>query len=55
MTEANPDKSQLDKFIAAAREAECNEDEPAFEDKLRRIAKAKPVTDDAPKDQGAKP
>lgn len=33
---------QLNKFKEAARQLECNEDEAAFEDKLRRIAKVKP-------------
>jgi hypothetical protein len=46
---------QLDKFTATAREAECDEREAAFEDKLRRIAKAKSAVDDAPKDQRRKP
>lgn len=38
-----PEKSQLDKFKQAARELECDEDEKAFERKLRQIAKEKPV------------
>lgn len=33
-------KSQADKFIAAARKAECDESEAAFDAKLKRIAKA---------------
>lgn len=48
-------ESQLDKFKAAASDAECDESEAAFEDKLRRIAKAKPAVDDAPENQGQKP
>lgn len=39
------DKSQPDKFRDTARDAECDESEAAFEDKLRRIAKAKPSRD----------
>ena len=33
---------QFRKFQEAARELGCGEDEAAFEDKLRRIAKVKP-------------
>ena len=39
MPQAN---DQLDKFKTAAREHGCDEDEAAFEDKLRRIANVKP-------------
>ncbi len=35
-------------FIEAARELGCDEDEAAFEDKLRRIAQAKPEKKKAP-------
>lgn len=35
-------QSQLEKFKKAAREAEADEDEAAFEDKLKRIVKQKP-------------
>ena len=49
------DVSQMGRFIAAARQAECDESEAAFEDKLRRIAKAKPAVDDTLKDQEIKP
>ena len=35
-------KSQADKFKEAARDLECDEDEVAFEDRLRRLAKQKP-------------
>ena len=34
-----PAKSQLDKFKEAAKELECDENEQAFKDKLRRITK----------------
>jgi len=40
--------SQLDKFLEAARELDCDEDEGAFEDKLRRIAKMKPKPEVGP-------
>lgn len=35
-------KTQGNRFIDKAREIGCDEDEKAFDDKLRRIAKAKP-------------
>jgi len=34
-----PQKSQRQKFIDTARELGCDEDEEAFRDKLRRIAR----------------
>lgn len=34
------DKPQADKFRDMARELECDEDEAAFEDKVRRVATA---------------
>ena len=44
MTEASvPTRSQGEKFIAAARALECDEDEDRFKAKLRKIAKAKPA------------
>ncbi len=36
-------KSQSDKFKDAARELECDENEAAFEEKLKKIAKPEPV------------
>lgn len=38
----SPDSSQGEKFIAAARALECDEDEDAFKRSLRKVAKAKP-------------
>jgi hypothetical protein len=35
-------KSQSDKFKNAAREAECEEDEARWEERLRKVAKQKP-------------
>jgi hypothetical protein len=35
-------KTQHQRFIEAARDLECDEDEAAFDEKLRRIATAKP-------------
>jgi hypothetical protein len=41
-------KSQPDKFRELARELECDEDEAAFEDKVRKVATTpKPEPDDA--------
>ena len=36
------DQSQRDKFVDKARELGADEDEAAFEDKLKRIARAGP-------------
>ena len=41
-SEAEP-QSQSDKFKDVARELGCDEDEKAWEDRLRKIAKAKPA------------
>lgn len=38
-------KTQLDKFKEAARELECDEDEKAWEDRLRKVASQKPAPD----------
>ena len=43
MTKAKPDTAnQHKRFIETARELECDEDKERFEEKLKRIAKAKP-------------
>ena len=39
---------QLKKFKDLAREVEADENESAFEDRLRRIAKQKPKQEEAP-------
>jgi len=36
------ERSQSERFSEAARDAECNEDEAHWEDRLRQIAKQKP-------------
>jgi hypothetical protein len=36
------EKSQIDRFKEAARQLGCEEDEAAFDEKLRHIAKQKP-------------
>lgn len=35
-------QSQSDKFKQAARELECDEDESRWEERLKKVAKAKP-------------
>jgi hypothetical protein len=52
MTQHDKSKSQSQKFIDKARELGCDEDEKAFDDKLRKIARQKPV-DEAEKDKPA--
>ena len=39
----NDIKSQRDRFIETARQLECDEDKERFEEKLGKIAKAKPA------------
>ena len=39
-------KQQLDKFKAAAREAECNMDEADFDEVLGKLAKSEPPPED---------
>jgi hypothetical protein len=42
MAEPKHDSTQADKFRQLARELECDEDEAAFEEKVRRGAKPQP-------------
>ena len=46
MTTTN-DKTQHERFKDAARELDCDEDEARFDEKLKRVAKAKPEKDAA--------
>ena len=39
----NEGQSQLDKFKAAARELECDDDDQRFKERLGKLAKAKPA------------
>lgn len=39
---------QVDQFRKTARELGCNEDERAFDDKLKRMAQAKPKKEKPP-------
>lgn len=41
MPKPQPQPSQSDKFIEAAREIGCDEDEARWEDRLRKVAKQK--------------
>jgi hypothetical protein len=43
------EKDQRQRFIETARELGCDEDEAAFEEKLKRIATAKPKSLPKPK------
>jgi hypothetical protein len=40
-----PPPTQSDKFKDAARELGCDEDEARWDDRLRKIAKSKPMPD----------
>ena len=42
MKKTTDQKPQRERFIETARELGCDEDEAAFEEKLRRIATVKP-------------
>lgn len=46
--EARPADEQSRKFIETARQLGCDEDEAAFNEKLKRIARQKPRPPDAP-------
>ena len=48
MTQPDHDKGQADKFRDMARELECDEDEAAFEDKVRKVATAPKPEPDTP-------
>lgn len=43
MAADSTNKSQSDKFKEAARELECDEDEKAWEDRLRKVVSQKPA------------
>lgn len=47
MPDNKADESQIDKFRQLARELEADEDEAAFEEKVRRVATA-PRPDEEP-------
>jgi hypothetical protein len=42
MCESPPPKSQIDKFRDLARELETDDDEAAFDERLKKLAAAKP-------------
>ena len=39
---SNPQQSQLEKFKQAARELEADEDEARWDERLKKVVKAKP-------------
>ena len=41
-------KTQVNKFKEAAREAECDEDEAHWDERLKKVAKAKPEKPEKP-------
>lgn len=43
------DKSQLEKFKAAARELETDDDPQRFKERLAKVVKHKPVSEPEPK------
>lgn len=40
-----PDSGQIEKFKAAARELECDEDAARWDERLKKVAKQKPAPD----------
>ena len=40
--ERSKNKKQVDKFLKAARELECDEDEARWNERLKKVAKGKP-------------
>lgn len=47
----SPSQSQIERFREAAREHGCDEDEAAFDEKLKRIARQKPKPPDKAKSE----
>lgn len=43
MNKPTKDTNQIDRFKEAARELDCNEDEAAFDEKLKEVAEHKPI------------
>lgn len=41
-TESKMHESQVDRFRKAAREAQCDEDEARWNERLKKVAKGKP-------------
>ena len=50
MGESSSETHQVDKFKAAAREAQADMDEEAFDQALKKVAKPPPETDEKPED-----
>ena len=51
MSADTPEKSQAEKFADLARELECDEDEAAFDERLKKLATA-PTPDAKPREPG---
>ena len=51
MAKPDHESSQLDKFRDLARELECDDDEAAFEETLRKIAPKPPVSPSKPRQE----
>jgi hypothetical protein len=43
MANERPTERQIDKFKEAARELECDENESHWDDRLKKVTKAKPA------------
>lgn len=54
MTDSKAESQQAHKFREIARELECDEDEAAFEDKVRKVATAPKPDDQEGEKDGAK-
>lgn len=48
-------KTQHERFIEAARELGCDDDEQAFEERLKRVAESPPQKPDKPKTKKKNP
>lgn len=51
MKKPKPEQDQHRRFIETARALECDEDKERFEEKMKRIAKAKLRAKDTPREQ----
>jgi len=55
ITKQDADKAQSRRFIDKARELGCDEDEAAFDERLRKIAKAQPTVEPSKQRPKSKP
>nr|WP_294557009.1 hypothetical protein [uncultured Rhodopila sp.] len=54
MSPQKQNESQLDRFKELARQLECDEDEAAFDEALKRLADVKALPKHEPKKRGTK-